>query len=343
MAQPFDVERGELRGEATLVADSVLNPEGIVGYALSSAGGLLVYQAKSRFPQGIWVDRRGATLDSLRQDNTWSYRLSHDGTRVAQAGFGLWVRDLRRGVALRLAASYDAEREVLMHPVWAPDDARVAFAAVGRRGKTQEIRVEQADGTGPAASLPAPEGGGLPLDWSPDGSMLLVAGVRDASAMTLSLWLVHTRTRAVTRWLAVSGNVPAARFSPDGRWVAYQSDETGSPEVYLRPFPGPGAPVRVSPAGGGRPAWRADGRELFYLTPAGDLVTVAVAAAGAGRPLDVGPPAVLVRAATPDPFSLIVTPYDLAPDGRRVMLNPASRAASPLTLLAPWSRGRQEP
>ena len=149
------------------------------------------------------------------------------------------------------------------------------------------------------------------------------------------LWLISPNTKARrVLWLAVSGNIASARFSPNGRWVAYQSDETGVPEVYVRPFPGPGAPVRVSPNGGGIPTWRADGRELFYLNPAGDLMAVAVVTAGR---FNAETPHLLMHGVTRQPYSSFVTSYDPAPDGKRFLVYTENRAAAPpLTLLAPW-------
>ena len=259
---------------------------------------------------------------------------------MAQGGFTLWVRDLRRGVALRVATPEDSALRVLLHPVWAPDDARLAFVTTGSPGQPGQIRLVRADGAERAVALPAPPGGGTPLDWSPDGTTLLVSGSASPAAAQQSLWLVDVHTRVVRLWLAVGGSISAARFSPDGRWVAYQSDETGEPEVYLRPFPGPGAPVRVSVTRRGWPTWRGDGRELFYLTPTGDLLAVAVSPSRPGRAPDVGAPRVLLRAITHEPYPRValtgVNPYDVSPDGQRFVLNTEGRTAPPLTLLAPW-------
>jgi eukaryotic-like serine/threonine-protein kinase len=335
MEQHFDPSTGVADGEPTLVADSVFNPGGPVGYTVSGAG-LLVYQQRPYLPQRVWLDRRGTPLDSVPDDEAWTFRLSHDGTRVAQGGRALWVRDLRRSVAMRVAAPGNAGQQVLTFPVWSPDDARLAFIAIGTESPV--IFVVRADGTGERVRLPSPPNGGMPLDWSPDGGTLLLTGTASRTTGNQSLWLLDLATRAVTPWLAVAGSVTAARFSPDGRWVAYQSDETGAPVVYLRPFPGPGAPVRVSPAGGGQPAWRADGRELFYLTPDGDLMAATVPPSAPGRLPAVGDPRVLVRGVTHEPYSREVVPYDAAPDGQRFLLNAENRTAPPLTLLAPWWR-----
>lgn len=337
MAQHFDVARGAVDGEPTLIADSVFNPAANVGYAVSGTG-LLVYQQQPTFLQRVWLDRRGVAVDSMPDDHAWTFRLSHGGTRVAQGGRTLWVRDLRRAIALRTAAPDTAGGIALVFPVWSPDDARIAVVVLRVPGRQwpRQIRVVRADGTGGDLVLPSAPGGGIPLDWSPDGATLLLSGARDSGTANQSLWLLDVATRAVTPWLAVAGSIPAARFSPDGRWVAYQSDETGGPEVYVRPFPGPGAPVRVSPAGGGRPAWRADGRELFYLSPAGDLMAADVVPRPPGRPSDVGAPRVLVRGTTREPYARAVVPYDASPDGQRFLLNTENRTAPPLTVLAPW-------
>jgi serine/threonine-protein kinase len=334
MALPFDPDRGTVSGEPKQVVDSVFNPSGFVGYTVSATG-LLLYQEKFDMPARMWLDRHGVVLDSVPHDASWTFRLSHAGTRVAQGGFAVWVRDLRRGVALQLPVTSGSLPTVQVWPVWSPDDARVAYTTpTSEADRPAEIRVARADGTGVDTQLSGPLGGGRPLDWSPDGSTLLVSGSINRTTAALSLWITSVATRKSTQWLASAGEIPFARFSPDGGWVAYQSNETGAPEVYVRPFPGPGPPIRVSPAGGGRPAWRADGRELFYLTPAGDLMAAPISPA---RPLEVGTPRLLFRGVSREPYSMGVEPYDASPDGQRFLLNAENRApAPPFTLLAPW-------
>lgn len=331
MAQPFDTGRAAFAGEATMVSDSVWMPQGVTSFAVSATG-LFVYQSDPGYAPLAWLDRRGGTLDSMSAGDAWTFRISHGGGRVAQGGFGLWVRDVRRGVTTKLSTpGSDYEPD----PVWSPDDARIAYAAGAYAGAYQQIQVARVDGSGKAATLPAPSGAGnaRPLDWSPNGRLLLVATDATEEAPQPALWLGDTESRVMTRWQTVSGSIPNARFSPDGRWIAYQSNETGSPEVYLRPFPGPGAAVRVSPAGGGRPAWRADGRELFYLTPGGDLIAAPVAPRGLP---DVGLPRQLVPRITDDPYQA-ATPYDPSPDGQRILVRTKSRVRPPLTLLSPWT------
>ena len=325
MAQRFDAAGGRLFGEAILLADSVFNPGGFTGYTVSSTG-ILLFQHSPRSQPRLWLDRRGTVLDSMGRDSAWTHRLSHDGRSVAQGGYVLSVRDLRRDVVLQLAG-----REVTMYPVWSPDDTRLAFV---RMGNSPILGVVRADGTAEPVVL-SPGYGYTPQDWTSDGAAILATGSASETNPALALWLISATTQARrVVWLAVAGNIASARFSPNGRWVAYQSDETGLPEVYVRPFPGPGGPVRVSPNGGGIPTWRADGRELFYLNPAGDLMSVVVAT---GARFSAETPHLLMRGITRQPYSSFVTSYDPAPDGHRFLVYTENRAAAPpLTLLAPW-------
>jgi Tol biopolymer transport system component len=331
MAQRFDPAREALEGEATLVIDSVRLSSGVTGFAVSEAG-LLVFQPDPGYGSRVWLDRRGAALDSVSSDEAWTFRISHDGGRVAQGGFGLWVRDLRRGVAIKLPTPGS---EIQPEPVWSPDDARIAYKAWARAGRYQGVHITRVDGSGEDVPLPLPPGAAnaRPLDWSANGRLILVATDATAEAPRPALWLGDVKTHVMTRWQTVSGSIPYARFSPDGRWIAYQSNETGAPEVYLRQFPGPGAAVRVSPSGGGRPAWRADGRELFYLTPAGDLMGAPVAPRGLP---EVGPARRIAPRITNEPYQES-TPYDLTPDGKRILVGVETRVRPPLALLAPWT------
>ena len=327
-AIPFDAVRARISGNPVVVEDSIFNPGGVTGYAVSGTGVLAFQKAPTNHIR-LWLDRHGTVIDSIGRDSAWTYRLSHDGKFVAQAGYVLSVRDLRRGVTLQLATSSGQRGVVTQWPVWAPDDSRLAF--IGWNG----VEVARADG----GAEPAVIGDGIQvLDWTSDGRSVLVTRHASTTNAAVALWLIDIDSKKLPEkpWLAVSGNISAARLSPNGRWVAYQSDETGLPEVYVRPFPGSGPPVRVSPAGGGVPAWRGDGRELYYLTPAGDLDVVSVTT---GARFEAGPPQLLFRGVTRQPFSRIVTPYDVTPDGQRFLVYTENRAAAPpLTVVAPWQQ-----
>ena len=337
-AIPFDPVHARITGDVVVLADSVFNPSGFTGYAVSATG-VLAFQKSPTNHIRLWLDRHGTVIDSIGRDSAWTYRLSHDGKLVAQGGYVLSVRDLRRGVTLKLPAGNNTQGGgVTMFPVWAPDDSRLAFLNPAVASGPMEI--VRADGTAEPAGI---GGEGMqPLDWTRDGRSVLASGRTSTTNSAAALWLfdVDSKKPPEKPWLAVSGNIPVARLSPNGRWVAYQSDETGLPEVYVRPFPGSGPPVRVSPAGGGVPAWRADGRELFYLTPAGDLAAVSVTTAGG---FDAAVPQLLFRGVTRQPYASNVTPYDVSPDGQRFLVYTENRTAPPLTVLSPWQRLLQRP
>jgi hypothetical protein len=335
-AVPFDARGNQITGDIVPLTDSVFNPGGFVGYAVS-ANGVLAFQKSPTNQIRLWLDRHGAAIDSIGRDSGWTFRLSHDGKLVAQGGYVLSVRDLRRRVTLQLLSRM-ARGSVLMWPAWARDDSRLAFVVTDVKSlRTETVR---ADG----AADPVTIGDGqIPLDWSNDAHWVLASGRVSASNPDVALWLLDADagTNPDKPWLAVSGNIPAARISPNGKWVAYQSDETGVPEVYVRPFPAAGAAVRVSPAGGGVPAWRGDGRELYFLTPAGDLAVVSVTA---GNTFATGTPQVLIRGVTRQPYSSFVTPYDVTADGQRFLVYTENRpGAPPFTILAPWQRSLTRP
>jgi serine/threonine-protein kinase len=326
-AIPFEPGRARITGSPIVLADSIFNPGGYTGYTVSATG-VLAFQKVPTNRIRLWLDRHGAVVDSIGRDSAWTYRLSHDGKLVAQAGYVLSVRDLRRGVTLTLPTGTLQRGAVKLWPVWAPDDSRVAFLD----GASGRMEVSRADGTG---ELVAIGDAMVPVDWTGDGRSVLAIGSVSTTNPASALWLIGIGSKEPPEkpWLAVSGNISRARLSPNGRWVAYQSDETGTPEVYVRPFPGTGPPVRVSPAGGGVPTWRADGRELYYLTPVGDLAAVSVTA---GARFDTGTPHLLFRGVTRQPFSPYVSPYDVSPDGQRFLVYTENRTAPPLTVLTPW-------
>jgi serine/threonine-protein kinase len=234
-AQRFDLRRDTVVGDPVEIARASTTPGGPM--VTASATGVLVYQPRpTGAAQRLVVDRRGAVVDSVPQDFTGTSRLSPDGGRAAQ---GQWVRDLRRGVAQKLPPGL----AFTFHATWSPDGAWLAldgFRDASRRGA---IRVTRADGGGDDRYLPMPPGppeSGYVVDWTADGRSLVLAAAVDSMSERRALWLLDLATATPRRWLAVPGTINRARLSRDGRWVAYESDETGRSEIYVRPFPGPG-------------------------------------------------------------------------------------------------------
>jgi Tol biopolymer transport system component len=194
-------------------------------------------------------------------------------------------------------------------PVWSTDGRRIAFRT-GTVSKAH-LAIAAADGTGNHAVLPCPREVCEPTDWSPDSRLLAVNAGGD-------VWTVSTETGTASTPLLAEGFVERdARFSPDGRWIAYVSGESGRPEVSVRSLSGAPNRLVVSSGGGDQPVWRRDGRELFYVGPDGRLRSVSLQADGASN-LVVGAPRLLN--VPPLAGRHWGTVYDVSPDGRRVFL-----------------------
>jgi Tol biopolymer transport system component/predicted Ser/Thr protein kinase len=320
-AIPFDLKRLVVTGSEIPVIERVFyNPTGGFADYTFSDSGLLVYRAETRaVTEGTleWLDRKGATqaLPAPRQ-HYLGVRLSPDGQRAAmaisdRAGgiFDIWIYDLPRGALTRLTSVGLNE-----NPVWAPDGRHVAF-----RTRAGGILWAPADGSGrPELLLPSqgaldPGAAARPDSWTPDGKMLVYD-----SGFSRHIWMVPmpgappvSRSESKPQlFLDTSFNESDGQVSPDGRWVAYTSDESGSYQVYVRPFPGPGARTSISIEGGQEPRWSHDGRELFYRDAgkkqlmAVDIQSNPVFRAGQPRAL----------------FELRTTSWDVAPDGKRFLV-----------------------
>jgi Tol biopolymer transport system component len=262
--------------------------------------------------------------------------LSPDGRRVAmrrmaQGNSDVWLGDLVRGGLTRL--TFDAGLD--NHPVWAPGGTRIAFTST-RTGR-DDLYVKPSDGTGAEARVLASPHAKIPQAWSRDGRWLLYYEThpttgRDLWALDLSAPGAEPRVVART-----SADESLAEFSPDGRWVAYQTNESGRFEVVVQPFPDAGGTWQVSTAGGVAPRWRADGQELYFLAPDATLMAAPVAAAGAS--FVAGPPVVLFRTRIMGGGTSVVgrPQYAVAADGRFLINQTVTDAATPpITLILNW-------
>jgi eukaryotic-like serine/threonine-protein kinase len=318
LAAPFDAKRLQITGPAVTVIEGVRQSlfSGAAQYVVSRTGTLAyvpggVEDARSKL---AWVSRNGA--EQLLDAPARSYsvpRISPDSARVALDPEGqIWLYDIARKTLTRL--TFDGD--VNIRPLWTPDGKHVIFSA-SKDGK-QSIAWQLADGSGGREELNTAEQLQVPSSVSPDGRFLSYYLV-DPNTQR-DIWILDLRDRKARPFLQTRFNESASAFSPDGRWIAYASDESGRPEIYVQSFPGPGGKWQVSTEGGAQPLWNRNGRELLYRS--GDRimsmeVSVQTAfAGGVSRQVFAG------RYADP----VIVPTYDITPDGQRfLMLKPSEQ------------------
>jgi Tol biopolymer transport system component len=323
VAQPFDLAGLALAGEPVPVAPEVASYGPLLSVSVSD-NGTLVYTAKRADGADnrlLWLDREGKRLGEAGQPGTYlDYNLSPDEKRIAAARIDannvmdIWILDLGSGgVQTRFTF---APAQFFRFPVWSPDGTRIIFAS--SRGAASGGTFEKpANGTG--AERRIAEGVGFPTDWSRDGRFILSASAGD-------LW-VQTDGKA-TRITQTSFNEQQAQFSPDGKWIAYVSDESRRNEVWVMSYPPTGARFQVSTAGGRRPRWRGDGRELFYIAADSRMMATAVKTS---PNFELGATAPLFQ--VEDSLGYAVTA-----DGRRFLMrtNLKENAPPPITVMTDW-------
>jgi len=333
-AQLFDEQRLELSGEAQTVAGAQVAPMFTVN------GGVLAYReaADTRDRELVWFDRAGRRLSVVGEKGDYMMpRLSPDGKRLAverhggQGGGDIYVFELAGGNPARL--TFDAANHNAF-VAWSPDGRRMVFHSTRQGG--QLLEKAGAGNEEPAApGQPA----GTTSDWSQDGRFV-VYDVIDPKTRT-DIWLLPmTGERKPAPLLATKFHEMQGQFSPDGRWIAYASDESGQFEVYVRPFPSGGEQWRVSTGGGDSPRWRRDGKEVFYLAPDGKIMAVPVTA---GSTLQTGPPQALFQSQGLTSVGVLrqAVHWDVTADGQRfLVVAPEVQAAGvPITVVVNWHAG----
>jgi Tol biopolymer transport system component/tRNA A-37 threonylcarbamoyl transferase component Bud32 len=369
MARPFDVDRLEFTGEARRVADNVLyNPaSGAAAFAASSGGTILFRRgAPSGDPNANrewrWVDRTGARGDAVGTAHGDSHVvLSHDATRIAFTvgppdNADLWVQDVVRGVRTRLTTNAATD----VFPVWSPDDTQLVFASTadtgagdGRGSATtpqgaaaHENGVYQmpANGAVPERLLVRhePRVSFLPGAIAGDGTIVAVRLLQSADGRgnpAADLWLLPPGGAAPRPYLTTPFLKVQPTLSPNGRWLAYTTNESGTFQVIVQPFPDPsGGKVQVSANGGMSPRWRRDGRELYYINGSSELVAVPVVTDAAS--FGVAAPATLFPTTLPFPGpSIANVPYEPDRDGKRFLFSLPIQApvqSTPLVVITSW-------
>jgi dipeptidyl aminopeptidase/acylaminoacyl peptidase len=337
MALPLDAGKLQLKGDPVPIAEHVAATGAIGAYSVSPSG-VLAYRAgaASQDFQLTWFDRQGKISGTVGQPGPYhGFAVAPDGMRAAgrdavpQALGDIWTFDFTRGVRTRLTF----HQSTGSYPVWSPDGSRIAFFT----GDT--LLGKASSGAGEEKMLYRKEGETLiPTNWSRDGRFLLcntIGVTNDLSVLPLE------GDRKPARLLHTQFNEVRGVFSPDMRWIAYASDESGRPEIYVRPFvaSGPnGAPAlgdgkwQVSRDGAVQgPKWRADGKEIIFGAPDGALMAVEVN--GSGAAFQMGTPQKLVT--LPPNASLA----DVTADGKRFLITvPAAsqNAQTPITVILNW-------
>jgi serine/threonine protein kinase len=332
MAQAFDVASLALTGAPFPVAEQVgylrLNNE---AYFSVSETGVLVYKSNDAGKtQLVWFDRSGKQLGAPGPPGEYSFpALSPDEKRVAidrddpQTGtFDIWLLDLARGIPSRF--TFDPANDV--YPVWSPDGSRIVFGS--SRDGAYGLYQKSSSGAGSEEAISKPGERKYPTDWSLDGRFILYT---QTSPDTLwDLWVIPLfGDRQPIPFLQTKFNEVNGVFSPDGKWIAYESDDSGSSQVWVQSFPA-GSKWQVSNEGGGEPHFRRDGKELFYLAANGKLMAVEVKANISG--LEFSAPKPLFDTHSQNRYSVTA-------DGQRFLINtPVEESASaPITVILNWT------
>ena len=338
LAQDFDADRLEPRGDPFPVAEHVTG-----GTTLSvSAAGPIVYRTPSPDSgqrQLVWIDRAGRETEKVVYPDTASLgpSLSRDGRRVAvfryaNGNMDIWSYEIARGV-WELVTSDSGDD---IHPLWSPDGHSIVFGS--RRGDMNLYRKLRGGPLGSEELLLATSQVKFPTDWSADGRFLLYDNLdpkSDADIWALPLEGDQKQFKVVQ----TDFNERLAQFSPDGKWIAYQSDKTGRYEIYIQPFPGPGGDSLVSIDGGGQVRWNPNGRELFYVAADDRLMAVPIRFAATGTTVEADAPLGLFATNVGSTaINTVRQQYAVSPDGQSFMMNSVlgEASASPITVILNW-------
>jgi Tol biopolymer transport system component len=341
LAVPFDAARLEVTGRPVSLVEGVASTpqsfSGAANFSFSDTGSLVYVEAFESARTLVWVDREGKEESLAAEPRAYTNpRISRDGTRVAldvrDQENDIWIWDVARESLNRLTFDGDFD----LRPVWTPDGTQIVFSSY--RGGVANLFIKAADGTGTAGRITEAPNHQFPVSISPDGKDVVFR--ENTAEGRRDLWLLSLEDGGPAKaLLATEFNERNGEVSPDGRWLAYQSDESGEDEIYVRPFPNVNdGRYPISKGGGTRPLWGSDGSELFYLTPDGQLMVVSVQT---NPNFTVGVAEVLFE----EPYlggtaASAGRTYDISPDGQRfLMIKEAEADASAsmsMTVVLNW-------
>ncbi|MGI8640310.1 MAG: protein kinase domain-containing protein [Pyrinomonadaceae bacterium] len=334
LAQEFDANNLRLTGEPFAVVERLpyFDKTGWAEFSVSE-NGVLAYLSNTLTSRLVWFDRGGREMEQIgAAGEHYGQRFSPDGQKLAmvtvdkQTGSGdLWIHDIARDTRTRftVGASDDSE------PVWSPDGRRLAFFSCCESGKSS-LRIKDLSDTTSSGQSPFQSGFNAPFDWSSDGRFIIYS--QNEPTTQRDMWVLPLfEEQKPFPFLQTQFDERDARFSPDGRWVAFISNESGREEIYVTRFDQPGEKWRISTAGGRSPRWRRDGKELFYLAADKKLMSVAVKGAAT---FEAGTPIALFKI-----DSIIEGDYEVTADGQRFLINSSVTGTQslPFTVVLNWT------
>ena len=337
IAQRFDAAKLEVTGEAmpTLTDIAYLPRILHTAYAASDTG-VLVAQSGSgvALSRLVWYDRKGNETGAAGKPDVYSnIKLAPDGKTVAldktdeeSTNTDVWTYDIQRDAMKRLTFN----PAIGTVPIWSPDGAHILFGS--SRNQKFDLFVKNADGGQEEKLLDFDNSAKVdkyPSDWSRDGKYVLYMRGKE-------LWAVTLPELKARLFLATPGIIRNAQLSPDGKWVAYASNESGKFEIYVTSFPAAQGKWQVSSAGGTQPRWRGDSKELFYIAADGKMMAVPMSV---GANFDAGAPAALFQAHARELLGTSEqVSYDVTKDGQRFLINTQVKNADthPMTVILNW-------
>jgi len=343
LAQDFELKRLEVTGDPFLVAENVNRGTTLA----ASAAGPIVYRTRSADSgqrQFVWVDRSGMEIDKVvyHDTNSQGPSLSRDGRRIAVFRYANGNTDIwsyETGSRAWDRITFDSGDDI--YPLWSPDGKRIVFGS--RRGQMNLYWKLLNSPPGSEELLlqtPQPK---FPMDWSADGRFLLYDSLDPKRGFDMWALPLEGNRREPFKVVQTDFNEGRAQFSPDGTWIAYQSDKTGRFEIYVQPFPGPGGDSRVSIDGGAQVRWNPNGKELFYIAPDDRLMAVPIRFVSNGKAVEPGTPLGLF--ATNVGSTAINTnrqQYAVSANGQTFVMNSVlgEGSTSPITVILNWKPRR---
>jgi serine/threonine protein kinase/Tol biopolymer transport system component len=337
LTQELDLTRGELVGDPVTLAEGTGydTTTGWGGFSVA-AEGTVAYRAGLTRRQLVWYDRTGTAAGVVGTPDTVDLTapaLSPDGGRLAVArslenNWSLWIFDLVRGGSTPF--TFDADTEI--HPVWSPDGSNIAFESSRQAWK---MRVKPSTGLGTDQVLLDEPDLQRPQDWSKDGRFLVYDKLTSNTGHDIWVLDIAANTRKATVLVSTAAEELNAQFSPDGRWIAYETNESGQPQIVVQSFPTQTRTWPISISGGVQPRWRADGRELYFIAPDRKMMGATITSSGpefqAGTPVPLFPTHVVSSR-----IHGLHAQYVVSRDGRVLINETVEDSVAPITLVLNW-------